>query len=79
MEVKSSRGTLATIPAHMARAIRCIAEREGSSPAAVIKRMLRAALVAEGELPRPAGNDPVRVFSRINTGSADLSGHSGPH
>ena len=79
MKIVSSRDTLAAIPAHMARAIRRVAEREGISPAAVIKRMLWAALVAEGELPRPAGNDPVRVFSRINTGSADVSGHSGPH
>jgi hypothetical protein len=38
----------------------------------VIKRMLWAALVAEGELPQPAGNDAVRVFSRINIGSADV-------
>jgi len=56
----------------MARSIRHLAEREATSPAAVIKRMLRAALVAEGELPRPAGNYPVKVFSRIDTGVVDL-------
>jgi hypothetical protein len=58
----------------MARAIRRVAEREGISPAAVIKRMLWAALVAEGELeltPRPIGNDPVKVFGRIDTGIID--------
>jgi hypothetical protein len=38
----------------------------------VIKRMLRQGLIAEGELPRPTGNDPVPVFTRINTGRADL-------
>jgi hypothetical protein len=55
----------------MARAIHAIAEREGTSAAAVIKRMLRAALVAEGELPRSNGNDKVPVFTRINTGVID--------
>jgi hypothetical protein len=68
MEVKSSRDTLAAIPAYMARSIRHLAEREGISAARVIKRLLRAALVAEGEMPRPIGNDPVKVFSRIDTG-----------
>ena len=71
MEVKSSRDTLAVIPAHWARAIRCIAEREEISAAAVIKRMLRQALIAEGELPRPSGNDPVPIFTRIDTGAVD--------
>jgi hypothetical protein len=71
MEVKSSRETLAAIPAHMARAIRHLAEREGVSAAGVIKRLLRAALVAEGELPRSNGNDKVPVFTRINTGVID--------
>jgi hypothetical protein len=72
MKVISSRDTLAAIPAVMARAIHAIAEREGTSAAAVIKRMLRAALVAEGELPRSTGNDTVPVFTRINTGIAKL-------
>jgi hypothetical protein len=71
MEVKSSRDTLAAIPAHMARAIRRIAERERIPAAAVIKRMLRQALIAEGELPRPSGNDPVPIFTRIDTGALD--------
>jgi hypothetical protein len=71
MEVVSSRDTLAAIPAVVARAIRAIAEREGVSPAVVIKRLLTDGLVAEGELPRPAGNDPVPVFTRINTGVVD--------
>jgi hypothetical protein len=44
MEVKSSRDTLAVIPAVMARAIHAIAEREGTSAAAVIKRMLPGGL-----------------------------------
>jgi hypothetical protein len=72
MYVINSRDTLAAIPAYMARAIRRIAEREGIAAAAVIKRMLRAALVAEGELPRSTGNDTVPVFTRINTGIAKL-------
>jgi hypothetical protein len=71
MKVISSRDTLAAIPAVMARAIHAIAEREGTSAAAVIKRMLRAALVAEGELPRSNGNDKVPVFTRINNGVID--------
>jgi hypothetical protein len=71
MKVISSRDTLAAIPAVMGRAIHAIAEREGTSAAAVIKRMLRAALVAEGELPRSNGNDKVPVFTRINTGVID--------
>jgi hypothetical protein len=67
MKVINSRDTLAAIPAHMARAIRRIA-------GGVIKRLLRAALVAEGELeptPRPIGNDLVKVFGRIDTGAID--------
>jgi hypothetical protein len=32
--------SLVAIPAHMARALRRLAEREGTSPAALIKRML---------------------------------------
>lgn len=71
MKVINSRDALAAIPAVMARAIRAIAEREGTLPAAVIKRLLRAALVAEGELPRPAGNDLVFAFGRIDTGVVD--------
>jgi hypothetical protein len=75
MKVISSRDTLAAIPAVMARAVRAIADREGISAAAVIKRMLRQGLIAEGELeltPRPIGNDPVKVFSRIDTGVVDV-------
>jgi hypothetical protein len=71
MKVINSRDTLAAIPAVMARAVRRIAEREGIPAAAVIKRMLRQALIAEGELPRPAGNDPVPIFTRIDTGAVD--------
>jgi hypothetical protein len=37
----------------------------------VIRRMLWAALVAEGEMPRPI--DPVKVFSRIDTGVVDAA------
>jgi hypothetical protein len=50
MEVVSSRDTLAAIPARMARAIRCIAEREGIPVAAFVKRLLQDALAAEGEI-----------------------------
>jgi hypothetical protein len=73
MEVVSSRDTLAAIPARMARAIRCIAEREGIPVAAFVKRLLQDALAAEGEIelttrPRPK---PKSVFSRIVTGVVD--------
>jgi hypothetical protein len=74
MKVISSSDTLATIPTVMARAIRAIAEQEGTSAAAAIKRMLQNALAAEGEIeltPRPIGNNPVRVFQRIDTGHID--------
>jgi hypothetical protein len=71
MEVVSSRDTLAATPARMARAIRCIAEREGIPVAAFVKRLLQDALAAEGEIeltPRPK---PKSVFSRIVTGVVD--------
>jgi hypothetical protein len=57
------------LPRTLARALRRVAERDGVSVAVVVKRLLTDALVAEGELPRPTGNDP--VFSRINTGVVD--------
>jgi hypothetical protein len=75
MEVKSSRDTLAAIPAHMARAIHRIAQRDGIHVATVVKRLLRDASAAEGEIelpPRPIGNDPIKVFSRIDTGGVEL-------
>jgi len=41
----------------------------------VVKRLLLAGLAAEGELPprpKPAGNDAIGVFTRTDTGSADV-------
>ena len=67
MEVKSSRDTLAAIPAHMARAIHRIAQRDGISVATVVKRLSQDALAAEGELALTPKPKPKRVFERITT------------
>jgi hypothetical protein len=71
MEVVSSRDTLAATPARMARAIRCIAEREGIPVAAFVKRLLQDALAAEGEIELTTRPRPKSVFSRIVTGVVD--------
>jgi hypothetical protein len=65
---------LPAIPRTLARALRRVAARDGVTVAAVVKRLLEDALVAEGEIeltPRPIGNDPVKVFSRIDSGVID--------
>ena len=70
MEVKSSRESLAAIPAHMPHAIHRIAERDGEPIARVVKRLLLTGLAAEGE---PVVR-PKRVFSRIdNCITADVA------
>ena len=75
MQIVSHHEVLSpAIPRTLARAIHRIAERDGISVAAVVKRLLQDALAAEGELeltPRPIGNDPVKVFGRIDTGIID--------
>jgi hypothetical protein len=56
------------IPRTLARAIRRVAQRDGIPVATVVKRLLQDALAAEGEMPGPRGNDPVLIFTRIDTG-----------
>jgi hypothetical protein len=59
------------IPRTLARAIRRVAQRDGIPVATVVKRLLQDALAAEGEMPGPRGNDPVPIFTRIDTGALD--------
>jgi hypothetical protein len=43
----------------------------GIPVATVVKRLLQDALAAEVEMPGPRGNDPVPIFTRIDTGALD--------